>query len=118
MRASWVITDGRFLRCTRCGDSMHLVELTDASFALAEDVFRRRHGNCRVKDVVFPPSPAAKIQCQGTLFTDPAELDRRQAINEFIALFKNQLRTARSTTERRELRTAIKSYYAQLQPAQ
>lgn len=50
------------------------------------------------------------------LFTPEEELARQQAIMGFIKEFQRQLKTAKSTTERRELETAIRSYRAALEP--
>lgn len=50
------------------------------------------------------------------LFTPEEELARQQALLGFIAEFRRQLKTAKSATERRELKTAIRSYRAALEP--
>lgn len=55
---------------------------------------------------------------QDTLFTSEEELQRKEAILAFVREFRRQLRTAKGRTERREIRTAISSYLAQLSPAQ
>lgn len=48
------------------------------------------------------------------LFTPAEELDRQQAIREFIVEFRRLLRTARTRQEKRELKRAIRDYTAQL----
>ncbi|MBL8002361.1 MAG: hypothetical protein JNL05_10405 [Flavobacteriales bacterium] len=50
------------------------------------------------------------------LFTPEPELDRIHAIMGFVRLFKEQLKSASTQQERRELELAIKSYEAAAQP--
>ncbi len=50
------------------------------------------------------------------LFTPAEELDRQQAIRDFLREFRKLLRTARTRVEKRELKRAIRSYEAQLDP--
>ncbi len=49
-----------------------------------------------------------------TPFTDPDELERRKAVLEFIAQFKELLRTSKNKDERESLRTTIQNWEATL----
>lgn len=49
------------------------------------------------------------------LFTPEEDLARQQALMAFIKEFQRQLKTAKSTRERRELKMAIRSYRAALE---
>lgn len=48
----------------------------------------------------------------------PQERERHEATRHMVREFRKQLKTARSTTERRALKLAIRSWLATLEPIQ